>query len=203
MDIVLPVRFNNPRLPVVERPGYYDDFDRPEADTLGSTSNGRRWETLTNTGALWGTTGTGAAALQSSGSQFHAAVADALTADGTLTTTIEDVDQSAPNRRFGLAFRAQDWDNLTILAPVSSSNHELRISDRVDGVTTALSGIGPVLSTGDTVTVRLDGTTVTVEVNGANVLSQTITARASATKHGLYAFADAGGRWESIEFTPA
>lgn len=202
MDIVLPLSFNNPNLPVVQRPGFRDDFDRPAADVLGTTTDGKLWTVLDSgsSSSVWGTFGDGTAGMKSSSSQYHLALADALTPDGTLTAVVGDI--GATSRRWGLTVRAQGEGDYIYIAPIGT-NPELRMAKQVGGNTTPTSTIGPVLSTGDTVTVALAGPSIIVSVNGASVISDSIPEFTGVTTHGMYAFSGAEGSWRSIEFTPA
>src|SRR5699024_9211223 len=118
MDIVLPISFNNPNLPIVQRPGFRDDFNRTAADVLGTTTDGKPWTVYDygSTSSVWGTYGDGTAGMKSASSARHLAVVDALTPDGTLTATFRTTDEAA--RRPGLTIRATDANNYIQIAPI-------------------------------------------------------------------------------------
>ena len=203
MDIVLNTNFNNPNLPVVAIPGIVDSFNRPAADILGVTEDSKTWEILNSgtTSSVWGTYGDGTAGMKDSSSQYHLAVADALSSNGTLTAVLETVDGST--RRPGLAVRVVDNDNWINIAPISNTDNRVRVTTRVAGISTSDATIGPVMEAGDTLTVVLDGPSITVMVNGVQVITASDPNHINATKHGLYAFTGAIGTWDSIEFVAA
>lgn len=203
MDIVLPVSFNNPRLPVVQRPGFRDDFDRPSANVLGTTTDGKPWTVhdYGSTTSVWGTYGDGTAGMKSASSARHLVVADALTPDGTLTATFRTTDESA--RRPGLTLRATDADNYIQIAPIGATDHRMRILKMVDGTASNLSDLGPELLDGTVVSATCVGSTITVSIDGALALSWTVPELADVTTHCMYAFAGAVGAWDGIEFVPA
>lgn len=203
MDIILNTKFNNPNLPVATLPGFTDSFDRAAADTLGMTDDRKPWHVIDSgsSTSTWGTYGDGTAGMKDSSSKFHAAVADGLAANGTLTATLATYE--AATRRPGLAIRATDSNNMIYIAQASASAHALRLANRVGGQTTTLPESGPELVAGDTLKVEFNGPTITVRVNGTTAFTVNIADNLSATSHGLYAFTGALGAWESIEFTPA
>lgn len=203
MDIVLPTRFDNPNLPIVQRPGFLDAFDRPAADTLGTTDDGKAWVThdYGTTSSTWGTYGDGTGGMKSSSSGRHLAVVDALTADGTLTATFRTSDETA--RRPGLTLRARDADNYIQVAPIGATDHRMRILKMIDGTASNLSDLGPFLLDGTEVAATCVGTTITVAVDGVDALSWDVPELSTVTTHGMYAFRGAVGAWEGIEFTPA
>lgn len=203
MDIVLPVRFNNPNLPIVQRPGFRDNFDRPAADVLGTTVDGKPWTIFDygSTSSVWGTYGDGTAGMKSASSARHAAVADALTPNGTLTAKFRTEDEAA--RRPGLTVRALDADNYVQIAPIGATDHRLRILKMVDGTASNSPDFGPLLNDGTQIAVTCVGTTITVAVDGVDVLTWIIPELADVTTHGMYAFSGAVGAWENIEFVPA
>lgn len=203
MDIILNTVFNNPNLPIIPVPGFSDGFNRPVADTLGETDTGKPWVLFDSgtTSSIWGTYGDGTAGMKSASSAYHLAVANALTPNGSLVAKLSTYD--AAQRRPGLVIRAKDKDNFISIAPASATVHEMRLAKRVAGVTTTLTGSGPAIAAGDTVTITANGPTVTVSVNGVQALTADIPELADATLHGMYAFTGAIGAWDSIEFVPA
>ena len=203
MDIVLPISFNNPNLPVVQRPGFRDDFNRPSANVLGTTTDGKPWTVhdYGSTTSVWGTYGDGTAGMKSASSARHVAVVDALTPDGTLTATFRTTDESA--RRPGLTLRAADADNYIQIAPIGATDHRMRILKMVDGTASNSPDLGPLLNNGTQISATCVGTTITVAVDGVDALTWDIPEFTNVTTHGMYAFSGAVGAWDGIEFTPA
>lgn len=195
MDIVLPTRFNNPNLPIVQRPGFKDYFNRPTADTLGTTDDGKTWDYFGFT--PWKITATGHAA--GLGSASHA-VADALTADGTLTTVIGKAATEGADKRAGLAFRMLDRDNYLYVCP--NTSNVLTFYGRIGNATAFSQSIsGATLATGDTLAVTMIGKQITIILNGAEVASRAVAELADRTLHGFYGNASSDAEFDSIEFT--
>lgn len=203
MDIVLPTRFNNPNLPIVQRPGFRDDFDRPAADVLGTTTDGKPWviHDRGSSTSVWGTYGDGTAGMKDASSSWHIAAADAMTADGTLTAVVAT--RATSGFHAGLTVRTIDPDNHIQIVPSGTSDPSILLRSVTGGSATTVGQPGPALVEGDTVDVTCSGTHITVAVNGVVAISGTIPDHASATQHGMYAFVGAVGTWENIEFTPA
>lgn len=205
MDIVLNTAFNNPNLPVIDRAGFFDDFERPAAASLGETSReGRQWTAFYPSGSLpvvWGTIGDGTAGCLESGGLHQMAVADAQATNGTLSAKFSGDDSD--HRRFGLSARVVDAQNWLAVAASSSSADDVRIIQRIDGNQRTLSqGFGPVLEDGDVLSIALNGTAVTLLANGEEILTATCDASlVGVTTHGLYAFSGGLSWWDWIEFT--
>lgn len=204
MDIILPTRFNNPNLPIVQRPGFADNFERPASPTLGETLNGRPWETY---GApAWSITQNGTA-TKGAGARMGVAAADGLVANGTLTATLATLDTTAANRRSGVAVRVQDHDNFVFVAAPATTIHGISIQGYVDGAFQlygegAALGDGPELASGDTLTVEMNGSQITVLVNGVQALTADVPVFTTVTKHGLFGWAGSVAEWGAVEFTP-
>lgn len=206
MDIILNTRFNNPNLPIAPIDGFFDHFDRPAADSLGVTDDGKAWEVHDQNGTPsgWGTTGNGTAGMLESTIHSHIAVADARVADGALTGTLAYEDTSV-NPRYGLAFRAIDIDNYFLFAALSSTNPQMHLGRYVAGQWTQVASSDPAtdLVAGDTLSIILSGHSIRATVNGSTILDVTDENLSAATKHGMYGFGSSYAEWESIEFTPA
>ena len=197
MDIVLPTRFNNPNLPVVQRPGFIDNFDRGPADALGTTDDGKTWDYF---GFIpWKLTGNGSAT--GLGASLHAAV-DGLTPNGTLATVVGKAATESADKRAGLVFRMLDRDNFLYVCP--NTTNTLALYGRIGGSLTVNQSIsGETLATGDTLAVAMDGPSITILRNGTAVHTATINDLTSATMHGFYGNVSSDAEWDSIEFTPA
>lgn len=203
MDIVLNAVFNNPRLPIVPVPGFLDDFNRPAADTLGTTVDGKPWvvHDYGNSPSVWGTFGNGRAGMKEAIAQRHFAVVDALVPDGTLTARVGSIDTT--DRRTGIALRYVDLDNYLVLLAGTPLYTRLTLEMRLAGSYTVLARNDDVaLAAGDTITVTLNGPTIRVDVNGTERINAQVPDLTTATRHGLYGFATTRSTWDSIEFTP-
>lgn len=204
MRITLNGNPTNAKLPTKHLPGFTDNFNRASADTLGTTDDAKFWEIVdsSSTPSVWGTTGTGTATMKSATAGFRLAVVDSLSSDGTLTARVSSITGTA-TKRFGLSVRATDSNNNIQIAPASSTDHRLRVTKRVAGVATALTGNGPELVAGDIVSVVLSGASIIVKVNGVQMISVSVPEFTTATKHGLYAFSGVAAEWDYINFVPA
>lgn len=204
MDIILPTRFNNPNLPIVQRPGFADDFDRPSANTLGTTDDGKEWTLLDigSNASVWGPNGDGTASLKTASSSYQAVVADGLAADGTLTAQVATV--GANDERWGgLAIRALDESNYIYISETASADQRIMLRERVDGSSNNLAGPAAALQSGDVLDVTVNGTAIEVFLNGTSILTATSSNFIGETRHGFYAASGTVSSWESIEFTPA
>lgn len=204
MDIILNTSFNNPNLPVIPLPGFFDDFDRDEADVLGETVDGKRWEIFNpgTTSSVWGTHGDGTGGMKSSTAQHHIAAVDALTANGTLTATLSDASGVTSNR-YGLALRVLDASNYISVARGSSALSESTvISFTENGEVTILSPRLPPLSPGDTIRATLLDATISVQINDGQIHTGTLPTNTQWRGHGFFALQGATAKWDMIEFTP-
>lgn len=205
MDIILPTRFNNPNLPIVQRPGFADDFNRPAADTLGVTSGeARPWQTF-DIGAnpsVWGTHGDGTAGMKTAGSSWQLAGVDALTPDGTVTATLASIGGTT-SRWGGLALRILDGDNHLRVTEVSSTDGRIALTQRVAGSNSSLGVSTEVAAAGDTLSVAMSGSQIIVSRNGEQIITATSSSFLDQTVHGFYSNSAAVSAWDSIEFTPA
>lgn len=187
MDIILNTTFNNPRLPVVLRPGFIDSFERG-VGTLIQTDDRKPWEQL---GTAWGTTGDGAA--MGSGEAF----ANALSADGTLTAKLRTADTGG-DKRGGVAFRAVDRSNYIRVCPNTSGTLTLYVIE--NGSSVGAASTDSVLADGDVLEVSGYGASIVVKLNGSTVLSYETESYRTATKHGLYSHSSNNTEFEHVSF---
>lgn len=203
MDIVLNTVFNNPNLPAIPVPGIYDDFERPAADVLGKTREGKAWliHDYGTTSSVWGTNGDGTASMKSSSSGYHAATVDSLVADGTLTGEVGAI--TAGVRYGGLMLRYQDMDNFIYVGETSSTDQRISILHRTAGTQGNLAVSQHVPVTADAISIDTLGPAIIVRVNGAQILSIASDKFVGKTRRGLYAFTGTNASWKKLEFTPA
>lgn len=191
MDIILDTTFNNPRLPVVERPGFVDDFHRAAGQGLGTTVDGKTWEA---NGSMWSITETGRATRVSGADSVFV---DALASDGTLTAVLSKTDDE--NRNGGVIFRRIDDDNYLYYR--GHNNGGSALYSRVDGATDLSQITGDVpLEDGDIIEVTMTGPDIVIRKNGTQVTAVTYEPLMNATQHGLIATTSAKHEWDSIEF---
>lgn len=203
MDIVLPTRFNNPNLP--QRPGFIDTFERPAADSLGTTDDGRPWTVIPSPGAIstWGTTGNGTGGMLSASYATHFALVDSEASDGVLTAHIADLDMELSGNRFGLAFRMAGLDNYFVLQTFFTGQAGWRLTKVANGVaSTAADSPSTPVRAGDTISIALAGESIAVYRNGGAVLNVSDPDLTRNTSHGLFAFATSDVEWSEISFTP-
>lgn len=201
MDIVLNTYFNNPKLPVVQLPGFVDSFNRADGP-FESTTDGKPWESITSSSLVWGVTDNRGGLIEGSGNNYGLAVVDALATDGTLTAVLDSVDPS--DLRTGLAVHVQDDSNYTsILLGVGTTSPGIRIQSRINGSATTNDSDSNPIEHGDTITVITSGPSVVVEVNGTQRLAADVPELAGNTRHGFYSYGSARAYWDSISFTPA
>lgn len=187
MDIILNTTFDNPKLPVVLRPGFIDSFDRG-ADTLMQTDDRKDWE---QRGSAWATTGDGAA--MGSAEVF----ANALSADGTLTVKLRKVDADG-DRRGGVAFRVVDRNNYIRICPNTSGKLTLYVYE--DNSVAESASTESTLADGDILAVSGNGASIVVQVNGSTVLVYETERHRTATKHGLYSWSTNNTEFEYVSF---
>lgn len=189
MDIILNTIFNNPNLPVIQKPGIIDNFNRP-AGVLTKTDDNKDWVQF---GSAWATNGDGTA----SGS--GEVLADGLASDGALTCVIEQINSNGGDSRCGAILRAVDRSNhlrvsvntvgkLTLYTIVNGSSSE------------AITATGSDPKDGDILTAFLNGDKITLTLNGEVVLTHTTTAYMEETQYGLYSHSSNSARFSSIEF---
>lgn len=194
MDIMLNTLFNNPNLPLVPMLGFTDSFDRAAGSSLGTTDDGKAW---TYFGLEpWTITADGHASSDGAGTF---AVVDALTPNGTLTTTVGREASEGGDYRSGLAMRAVDSSGYVGVYPNTSGTLTLYV--RAGNAPVSSQQIsGTTLATGDTYSMTMVGTQLTVTYNGSEVLTETVTHHADVTTHGLYATSGSDTEWDSISF---
>lgn len=202
--IVLNKSTTNPAIPKVPVRGFTDDFNRPNASTLGSTPAGKGWEILGSAGNTWQIIGNAAGGLSLSGVASYPVV-DAQASDGIYRVTVGEVSLAAG----GLSLRVKDGSNMLRLAfRVSNGNNTIRLEQFDDGVMTPLAtSPGPVLKAGmrHVIDVILDGTLISVKIDGVlQIAPVRVTKYATETKFGFYGVPnDAGIRYDAVEFIPA
>lgn len=201
--IILNKATTNAAIPKVPVYGFYDDFNRADADAAGSTSRELKpWFTTyispDTTGKL-GIRGNAAALIATvagANSAFVATV-DANAANGTLRGKYTTSDS-------GLRMAARVAGNGDYLALVAGTvSMELR--KYVAGVMTLL-GTSNTAPAGKTLELRLAGTTVSVYADNVQVLGPfTVNEGATVTKHGVQCSTSAGttARLDYLEFVPA
>lgn len=200
MDIILNTTFNNPNLPRVELPGFYDDFGpdggTPSPTSLGVTSREHRaWQYRADP---WARNDNHTASPTTLGSQV--AYTDAHRANGILRTVIAD---PGPDGIYGLSFRYVDSRNWAYFA----YNPNLGIflfRAYIDGATPVTYPTATPITTpkaGDTIALDLQGATVRGYHNDHELLVETIDAHTSATHHGIYA-SQPTVQFEDVEFVP-
>ena len=203
MDIILKP-FNNPRLPIITLPGFFDDFNRGSADVLGSTVDGKDWKVFDpgTTSSVWGTYGDNTGGMKSSTSRHHLACVDALTPDGTLSATLADTSDVSSDR-YGLALRVVDAGSYISIARGSGSLSESTvISVSTGGDMTILNSRLPKLVEGDTIRATVQGSGISVQINDGETYSDTLPTDMSGTSHGIFSFQGATAKWDMIEFMP-
>lgn len=185
-------------LPKFETAGFADDFARPDADSLGVTTDGKPWEVL-DTGT-WGIRNGRAQLLSMIAPAVDSyAVVNAGSADGHLRAVIADPAHTSP----AIVLRAVDRANHLF---VSEGNGPLRLYARAGGTSTVLktpaSGT-PLMTAGAVVDVILDGASITVSLNGAEILTHTTTQYQTATRYGFRGISGDGlaYQWDSIQLT--
>lgn len=197
MDIILTTTFSNPRLPVVQVPGFFDDFSRVAGDGLGSTSReGRPWTVLPSAG-VWQINADETASIRIASGGNNVAVVDALGADGILRAVVADAGTSS--RRGGVVFRCRDLENY--LAFHANSAGFLALYRRSANSSVALVTTEHTLQTGDVITVALAGPSVSCTVNGSQLAAADVPEFASETRHGLFGHSTAYDmKWDEISF---
>jgi hypothetical protein len=175
-----------------------DDFDRADADDLGSLTSGEQWKAVSG---RWGIRAGRAALIKPSASGLDVALIDVGTADGTVQVTV-----MAPQDQTGVAFRCRDADNCLFLGVVPGFG-TWNIYKIIDGQLFELGNVdlAPTLP-GTTVSVEMQGTQLNFYVNGLRVRSITEPDLASETQVGLAVnhvdFATSA-RWSKFLFKPA
>lgn len=200
MDIVLNTSFNNPNLPVVERPGFFDDFNRASADTLGGTSReGRLWNNfdIGANASVWGPKGDGTATMKTAGSSWQIVGVDGLASDGTISAVLASFTGS---RWGGLAFRVLDGNNHLRVAELSGSSSRIVLQKRSGGSTTTIATSQTLPQPGGEISVSFVGTQVEVKYDGATIITASDSEFVGETVHGFYAQSSAVFSWDSIEF---
>ena len=208
MDIILNTRFNNPNLPVVQLPGFYDDFSGGGGDYtgLGNTQEGRPWEYAGEPGWYQRTEGTATGAGLIGGlPRSRVAYVDGLSANGIIRARI-DLDATA-DQRFGLLVRYTDLSNYIYLAQNSTADGIYIYQRQAGAITTLARADGSSLATGDILEARLYGDLIELWLKGGKLAETSSGHNVNATRHGFSNWNSgvegtiANPRWDWIEFT--
>ena len=198
MDIILDTVFNNPRLPVVARTGFRDDFNLPAGSLLTKTLDGKTWETygMASSPVLPWTIDADGHVQGKDRSAF--AVADGLSHDGTLTATVGKAPTSA-DLRSGIVMRYVDVS--TFLGVFQNPSGILTFYERGTAGTITSVGLGASMTPGDVITMSLSGSLVEVKINGATVHAGSISTVHESSRHGMISWtASSDGAWDEIVF---
>lgn len=197
---VIPGIFTTPGLPTLGIKGFQDTFNRPDADTLGSTEGfpRRPWEVWGNGTPVHGIVGgEGYAHPEASGRVI--AVVDSEASDGVLEVTMG---VTAPLAVAGVVFRAAA-DNRNFLFTYSQNSAEYRLQLFNSGDVQRLdTGFDVVPAEGDRVRIVLDGPSITIFVNDLQAGQFTNSTHLDATRHG-FCNDTQGSTIRDVEFTAA
>lgn len=206
MDIILNTHFNNPNLPVVPLPGFYDDFTGGGGDyyTLGVTHENKPWDYMGGIGWYQRSddTATGAGYV---GDQRRSelAVVNGHASHGALTAQIALA--SVQDNRYGLAVRVTDNQNFIYIAQNSIAS-AINVYERVGGNATVIAQAnGATLNDGDVLEVRFLNDQIEVRLNSATIMTATSNLNVNATHHGFFNWSSdttgvANPRWDWIRF---
>jgi len=186
-------------------PGGVDSLDRDNADSLGTTDDGKPWfirDVNTNVSG-WGISGN--RAKYNGGSIRSLALFDAKAANGTLRVTIGSISTAVG----GIALRAQDANNyLAVLFRQSVGVNRMQLIGRVAGASPTQYGVtaaDKLSADGAVIEVVLAGNQVSVRLNGVEVITpKTVDDFVGLTAFGFIGdSADQNVTFEDIEFIPA
>lgn len=205
MDIVLNTNFNNPNLPIVPVPGFYDDFTSGGGgyETLGVTHDNKPWDYMGGLGWFQRADGTATGAgLLDGVNRSSLAVVNGVHSDGTLVAKIAL--ESTSDLRYGIALRVTDSRNYLHVSQ-SSNAAWLRIYKVVDNQSTVVAQVSDqTLATGDILQARFSGPQINVLLNNTLVLSGLSDHNMNATHHGFFNWSTgeyiANPRWDWIRF---
>lgn len=199
-DIVLDTTFTAAGLPSVPVIGFSDNFNRADAATLGSTSGELKPWLLA--GATSPMTLSGNRAVSPAAGTVGAEYVDAQTTDGTLTATQVVVG----TRQVGLVARHNGGSSMIRLSSrASSSDFHYQLQKVVSGVSTIIGTSATVTSqANDVIQLITVGDQVSVKVNGTLIIGPVTVADAAlqtGTFFGFYIGAvGAGSSWDNISF---
>lgn len=196
LQIVIPGQFANPDLPVLDTLGFRDTFDRPDSDSIGSTSSvpRKQW-------SLWPATISGirnGEGFFSRTTELGGSIAsiDAGTADGTLTATLGTLDTN----QVGVAFRSAGGGANHLR--FTRSGTVWRMERSVDNTGSVIDQVSGNPQSGDVLSVVMAGDQISCLVNGVEVLSVTETFGLDETIHGMYNSGSSLTTFREVSFTP-
>lgn len=206
MDIILNTAFNNPTLPVIPVPGFYDDFTGGGGgyETLGVTHEGKPWDYMGGIGWFQrdDNTATGAGLVQEV-NRSELAVVDGVSSHGVLTAKI--FQESIQDYRYGLAIRVRDNQNFIWIAQNSTAD-AINIYERVDNQNTVIArATGSTLNAGDVLEARFQEDFIEVRLNSTTIMTAVSAFNITATRHGFFNWSSlttgiANPRWDWIRF---
>jgi hypothetical protein len=205
-DIVLDTIFTGGGFETVPVPGIQDTFDRPNAPTLGSTSNeGRPWQRGSASGAAAPTFSivNNRAVLTAATAGNAIGFVEGYDSDGTVGADLAVV---PTGKLVGLAFRIVDLNNYLYVTRRDASIKRWSLFERVDGAGFKLAEVGAASepTAGDRPVVILDGPNITLHANGSDLFTYATTRFQTATKHGIYGGNDGVGvEFDNFLFTAA
>lgn len=163
-DIILPTVFSNPSLSKAYDVLVADDFNRPDASTLGTTPIGEQaWEVLSNmtAGAVQPKITSQRAGLGSTAAGRAFALVDAKSPDAIMRLTYKT---GLTNPNMMLVVRAADINNAINIA--GNSNSKWAIWRRIGGAGTQLFETAKSIMPDDRLEVMLRGPRLLLLVNG-------------------------------------
>ena len=189
----------------VVQPGFIDLFERPDATALVLSDDGKPWsimDTSTNQSRFGITSGV---AYYIGGAPRSLAVADGISANGTLKVTLGPI----ASAQGGMVARVQDANNyIGVDYRVDAASIRPRLVKRVGGTATTIASAaaGVTLTTGSVLELIMNGTSVSLKLDGTEIIAaQTVSDFSTLTKHGLRGDSNdlTIGLAADIRFTPA
>lgn len=177
-----------------------DTFNRADADTLGTTSDGAKTWRLVGATPVFGIRSNQAAIVSvASGRAF--AVIDQGSGDATMKVTVADIGSAPTNT--AIVFRVQDIDNYLSVARFSGSDNRYNLTSRIAGTQSNRATAATAQWTnGDVLEVTLVGPNVVLEVNGEVIITTSISSLLTAGAHGIYgATTSTAARFDQFELT--
>lgn len=192
---LLGTSFKNPKLETIPVFGFSDDFNRPNADTLGVTAEGKTWEAQPSNTQKGIRSGQAYIARAAAPFGPSYAAADAGTPNGSMEVklTAGDVNMT------GMVLRAASITNhLRYVASATA----YRLEKVVDGATALVwTSTGVVPPTPTTLRAVLAGTTISLYADDALLTTLTVPDLAGNTRHGIYSSGEGAARIDYARFT--
>lgn len=173
MDVVLATTFTSPWVVKVPVALFADNFERPDASTLGKTQLGNlNWLLIGNSGVtVTGYISSGAAYVRGSTSGGRTfAYVNAGVSDGDFKFVAENIAANVSNSNVAGVFRFVDQDNHWQVVVVGTNWCLYR---RTAGTATLVATLAANPVDGDQITVSLLGPRIRVYRNGAQVYENT------------------------------